>query len=334
MITWRDDDVSATTKIAELSACDDIFQQYQQPHTIGLIAAGIMERPDLVDFINSRRMIVELHGWEHTDLTEDPKGLTHLELGVAVIESLFGRRPTTLFPPWNRTSADLEAFAGTLGLVVSSNKVSLEQYIRSEGEPLEPVVNFHYWSAEERALLPHAFAIATKRTVSVKITDFGPRIAPFDHYLAHLAAGLYVLELGVDVGAHAEAMLRYARVAYLDLVDPWPNEFTRGICKGRLDAAGGYGRYVQHRTTAQRFITQMPQDRIYDAIYCDLPQDVATALEVLPAYWPRLRQGGLLGYRNYSASDWPAMRAVVDDFVDKHAAETHVESGEIILKKP
>lgn len=172
----------------------------------------------------------------------------------------------------------------------------------------------------------------------MKVTDFGPRIAPFDYYAAeHFAgrSGLTMMECGVDAGAHAEAMLRHIHgLTKLFLVDPWErtNLFQKGICKGRLDAIGGHGRYLQIACTFQVYAASNPTFR-FDGIYCDLPQDGQTAREAVTLLWPLLNPGGLFGYRNYSPS-WPDMKRVLDEFTQTHHLAVTEQMAELIIFKP
>lgn len=160
MIIWRDDDVGQNTRLDVLTAVDDIFQRYALPHTIAVIASGLDARQDLIDLIRDRRMIVQLHCWEHDDLSIDPDARADLERAMDLLGRLFDR-PTVLYPPWNRSSAELEEKAATLGLTVSHKKVSLSQYIRVKGGIAEDVVNFHHWHVPDAVLIEPALRIAT-----------------------------------------------------------------------------------------------------------------------------------------------------------------------------
>ena len=155
MTIWRDDDISVRTTVAQLAAVDDLFQAVGAPHTVAIIAKDFDRARDLIAFIKERHIIPQLHCWTHDDLTNTPVAARSLLQGVKVLEYVFGVRPTVLYPPWNRSSAKLEEYVSAFGLQVSAEKVSLDQYLRCEGDVAEPV-NFHYWSAKEVALLPAA----------------------------------------------------------------------------------------------------------------------------------------------------------------------------------
>lgn len=168
----------------------------------------------------------------------------------------------------------------------------------------------------------------------MKKTDYMARPAMFDYYVAveYLPnARIKGLELGVDAGAHAQSMAQAGCYSWLDLVDPWPDRYYEGICKGRLDAIGWFGRYCLFRTEAQRFAAE--GGRSYGAIYCDLPQDGKTASEVVSPLWSMLHMGGIFGYRNYCNS-WPEMKAVLDAHVQATGAVVlSTEGNELVLQK-
>lgn len=158
-IIWRDDDIGRNTKLDVLAAVDDAFQIYHRPHTIAVIASGLDERPDLLELIRERGMLVQLHCWEHDDLSIDPAAREDLARAVDTLERLLAR-PTVLYPPWNRSSPELEEAAAGFGLIVSCKKVSLSQYVRVQGDVAENVVNFHHWHVPDVALLERALRMA------------------------------------------------------------------------------------------------------------------------------------------------------------------------------
>lgn len=159
---WRDDDIGQNTRLDVLQAVDDLFVQYGTAHTIAVIASGIDTRPDLIDLIRERRMIVQLHCWEHDDLSVDASARGELRRAVDLLSSMFDR-PRVLYPPWNRTSPELETAAADVGLTVSFKKVSLSQYVRVDGGISEDVVNFHHWHVPDVLYLERALKIAKRR---------------------------------------------------------------------------------------------------------------------------------------------------------------------------
>jgi peptidoglycan/xylan/chitin deacetylase (PgdA/CDA1 family) len=165
MKIWRDDDVWYKTtgeKLDQFLRVDDHFQKYQVPHTLAVLAAHLDENQPLVDAIKERRMLVQLHAWHHDDLSVSSEARLDLVDAIKMLERLFGARPTVLYPPWNRTSVELDAAAKVLGLQVRCHKISLQQYIRFEGDTFEDTVNFHFWDESEFDLIPKALAIYRK----------------------------------------------------------------------------------------------------------------------------------------------------------------------------
>jgi hypothetical protein len=163
----------------------------------------------------------------------------------------------------------------------------------------------------------------------MKITDYCPRAAPFDSYLK--GRGLIGVEVGVDVGAHAEALLTYCPVRLLHLVDPWENLERRGYCDGRLSRFRG--RYDMHRGPSIGWSEVFAKDGAqFDFAYIDQIHEGPSVAADLAAWWPLLKPGGVLGYRNYTRSGTPLDKSV-DAFVSQRSIKAHVESGEIILVK-
>ena len=165
----------------------------------------------------------------------------------------------------------------------------------------------------------------------MKITDYCPRAAPFDSYLR--GRDLVGAEIGVDVGAHAEAMLKHADIAMLHLVDPWPNPYCRGYCEGRLSVLGFRQRIAMNRATsldAARQLAGVP----LDFVYIDQEHIGDSVAAALAAWWPLVKPGGVLGYRNYTEAKNP-LTVAVDRFTAGQGSRLvpHVETGEIVLVK-
>lgn len=159
---FRDDDISRKTKVAELDHVHSLFVKHGVVHTVAVIAEDLWKNVSVVRYLEDPLFDVQLHCWAHNDLTvlQDEKRLRdHLEFGCRMIESLFGKRPSTLFPPWNRADQRLIEVAAVCGLKVSKDKVSLQQYIRAGGDAGDADVNFHYWDKTEAGLIEHALII-------------------------------------------------------------------------------------------------------------------------------------------------------------------------------
>ena len=166
----------------------------------------------------------------------------------------------------------------------------------------------------------------------MKVTDYAPRSAPFDTYLRY-KHGAVGAEVGVDVGAHAEALLSYTPVQHVTLIDPWPNPYARGYCEGRLSTHRHFrARFTMVQAKSAQGASNFEPDTL-DFVYLDQDQAYETVAEDLRLWWPRLRREGVLGQRNYAASNAGLMRAV-DEWVAAHARQLefrHEPVGEAIL---
>lgn len=158
-ITWRDDDILMPRhSLDRLLAVDDVFQRYGIVHTIAIIASTLT--PELGRVIRDRKMSAQLHCWAHDDLSVDDAAIAQLPQAVERIEALVGIRPKVLYPTWNRKSPKLLDAANALGLAVSWKKISLEQFIRCNGDVAERTVNFHYWHQPDADQIDEALRIA------------------------------------------------------------------------------------------------------------------------------------------------------------------------------
>lgn len=162
----------------------------------------------------------------------------------------------------------------------------------------------------------------------MKVTDYCPRAAPFDSCLTR--RNLVGMEIGVDVGAHAHAMLAHCDLSHLYLVDPWEKDYFRGYCEGRLHAAGYKHRVTLLKTTSLKAVDLFLDAPGFDFVYIDQHHEADIVAHDLAAWWPRLASDGVLGYRNYTGKGTPLDRAV-DAFVAKHRIRAKPAQGEIIL---
>lgn len=161
----------------------------------------------------------------------------------------------------------------------------------------------------------------------MKITDYCPRAAPFDSFIK--GDNLIGIEIGTDVGAHAEALLMYCDIKKLYLVDIWDNNYMYGYCQGRLRWYANKIEYINkdsHKAALQGY-------PLFDFIYIDIPHDYDTVKQSLEDWWFKLKSGGILGYRNYAPTNLELMRAV-DEFIKYNNIEVvDIIQGDIIMKK-
>ncbi len=144
---FRDDDISHETNLPRFKQIHNLFVKYNVLHTVALICKDIDKNPELIAYINGNDFDVQVHCWEHVDYSKCDRDLIDYMIGksVAIIEKYFHRKPTILFPPWNKSNDVVVASAAGYGLTVSTTKISISQYLRGyTGE----VINFHSWSDE------------------------------------------------------------------------------------------------------------------------------------------------------------------------------------------
>ncbi len=154
-LVWRDDDVLQTVNgsLMDLLRVDDLFQSHGVKHTVAVLAYTLTE--ELAEAIVERGMDAQLHGWFHDNHAQDISACARLGEAADLIEAMVGTRPTVFYPPFNHTSADMEAAAMAHGLTVSARQMSLKDYLDGRHDPSIDVINFHYW-APERELLKDA----------------------------------------------------------------------------------------------------------------------------------------------------------------------------------
>jgi len=166
----------------------------------------------------------------------------------------------------------------------------------------------------------------------MKVTDYAPRAAPFDSYLRY-GRRLVGAEIGVDVGAHAQALLQFYDIDRLYLIDPWQREYQWGYCDGRLAALGFSGRFEliakKSLEAAKRFAVES-----LDFLYFDQEHEGQVVGDDLITWWPKLKRGGHLGYRNYGNTA-KGLTGAVDAFIARlgDKLEARREDGEMVLIK-
>jgi len=164
---FRDDDISAITKLEQFRFVHEIFIFFGVTHTLAIIAKDIERNENLVRYINDHKkeLDLQLHCYEHFDHSKSDSLMVtaSLNFGRNKIEKVFGETPTIFFPPWNAVNPDLYISCKILGLECKPEKISLDQYIRKNGDVSEDVINFHYWHEPEVNDLYRALKIYTSK---------------------------------------------------------------------------------------------------------------------------------------------------------------------------
>lgn len=163
----------------------------------------------------------------------------------------------------------------------------------------------------------------------MKQTDYCPRAAALDTLLT--GEDLIGIEIGVDVGAHAEALLKYCHIKKLFLIDLWDREYCKGFCEGRLTA---YRNKISLIQMTSLIAAPLFKADSVDFIYMDQEHDYETVYSDLVIWWDVLKKEGKIGVRNYGGSNKDLMQAV-ETFVSEKNIKTVIDKyhNEIILYK-
>lgn len=167
----------------------------------------------------------------------------------------------------------------------------------------------------------------------MKPTDFAPRVTPFITYLK--GRNLTGVEVGCDVGAHAEAILTYANVEKLYLVDRFDNPNLYWYLKGRLETKSHCRQKFEIINTDSHSACKELENEKFDFIYVDITHDYSSVRLSLIDWWALLKRGGVLGYRNYCENNIDIIKAINEFTNENNIQNKRVESyqAEIILWK-
>jgi predicted O-methyltransferase YrrM len=161
----------------------------------------------------------------------------------------------------------------------------------------------------------------------MKVTDFAPRTGAIEAYLTR--SHLFGVEVGADVGAHAESLLTHCDIKLLTLVDPWPNPICEGYCEGRL--ARWKNKFKMCKGVSKDAIRAF-EDNSLDFVYLDQEHDYKSVNEDLTLWWPKLTTGGIMALRNYGAKNEGLKRAA-DEFIVGMNFRIEASCAELIIFK-
>jgi hypothetical protein len=160
----------------------------------------------------------------------------------------------------------------------------------------------------------------------MKLTDYCPRAAPMDAYLN--GTDLIGAEIGVDAGAHAEALLTYCSIKKLYLIDIWDTPFPHAYMLGRLETKGFKNNIECIATKSKSAAGMFNGNPQVDFIYFDQLHDYNSVKTDLEVWFPLLKEDGIIGYRNY---DVPTVKKACDEFVKANNLFFKIETNEIII---
>ena len=128
---WRNDDVSYKTEVGQFAEVHKLFKKYTVLHTVAVICKDIKNNGELIRYINENNIDVQIHCYDHVDFTllTEPQIKHQLTQCVEIISKHFK-----------------------------------SQYIRTDGDVAEDVINFHSWALPEIIILEDALKLySTKR---------------------------------------------------------------------------------------------------------------------------------------------------------------------------
>ncbi len=163
---FRDDDISRFTDMKRFKTIHQVFQEHEVIHTLAIIAKDIDKATELIQYIqdNKEQFDLQLHCWEHIDYSiNESECYPHFRDSRKVFKEVFGEHPSVFYPPWNRGTKLIQTIAQNYRMTLSTEKISLSQYVRFNGSVKEEVVNFHYWADHEVMMLDPALRIYKDR---------------------------------------------------------------------------------------------------------------------------------------------------------------------------
>lgn len=129
---------------------DKVFEEYNYPCTLAVLAEGIKHCPEWVEYIkkNQHRYKIELHGYSHNHFAQlsEENGKEDLTKAIDLIEKTFDTEITTWYVPFGRKSMPEwgGAVCQRLGikLDIPTRKTLPVFWLKDK---TIPQCNFHYW---------------------------------------------------------------------------------------------------------------------------------------------------------------------------------------------
>ncbi len=161
----------------------------------------------------------------------------------------------------------------------------------------------------------------------MKITDFAPRTGALEYYLK--GQNLSGVEVGSDIGAHAESILTHCSIEKLHLVDTWENIWCKGYCEGRL--ARWHHKVKVYQGKSNLEVLHFGLNTL-DFVYLDQQHDYNSVKEDLKLWWQVLREGGIMVLRNYADSN-TGLKKAADEFCNGKQFKVESYHAEILVWK-
>lgn len=139
----------------------------------------------------------------------------------------------------------------------------------------------------------------------------------------------YAVEVGTDRGVFASAFIRDWEGKHLYCVDPYrPYDEMPGNRLGDLVMASMVLNQYSARLKmvgcdSVEAAAKLYPGRTFDFVYIDADHSEYAVRADIAAWWPRVRQGGILAGHDY-ATHYYGVKAAVDDFVAANGVELNV----------
>ena len=318
---------------------DQLFQGVYNDSFVALMENMLIETDD--------DLAITLHGQRQTVNEEFDYMLSLIDIGNPYISSRYSKESLIAERDFieHKALGDIPLFA--TGIFIRKNMTGCNRFFDEwwsrciEFSSFDQAM-FCYMAAIEEVIKINAIPWQTlfetflilhkhkQQPLAMKTTDYSPRAAVFDTYLT--PTHKIGVEIGVDAGAHAEALLSYQpQIEKLFLIDPWPKEIFMWYAKGRLETKGFMKKIEFINKKSGHAVERFKFDSL-DFIYFDQEHDYNSVKEDLEIWWEKLKDGGILGYRNYAATNVGLYRAV-NEFVAKNNLDLISDNGEAIIIK-
>lgn len=144
------------------------------------------------------------------------------------------------------------------------------------------------------------------------------------------------VEIGVAFGGHAEAILKYTQVRKLYGVDSYQHidgyedptnfsqpEFDALYARTKERLSPFRERFELIRTKSLEAVGLIRE--LLDFVYIDADHSYQGCLTDIKAWFPKVREGGIMGGHDYGSSSFPGVKQAVDQFFGHLGWAIHLE---------
>lgn len=130
---------------------DEIFEKYNYPCILAVLAEGIKFEPEWVNHIikNKHRYRIELHGLTHKNYRNISykQFMREMQEAIDLIQETFEVKITMWYPPWGRKGERITGVGCTrLGIKQYRQIGKVDAKFWFKNPDKYPHVNFHYWN--------------------------------------------------------------------------------------------------------------------------------------------------------------------------------------------